>query len=214
MSLRERIIELTTTEQVDELLNTHPQCAFFKAGGCHKTMQGFGYFEEVFDQVSIPVGFVRVIENREISNYIAAQTEIKHESPQVILVRGKKAVYDVDNWNISVDALAEAVETLFPHLIEEDFDEQESRISFDSCREYHHFLERYLDDQLSDDEFSRLWLTYFQQDSSLRSKEEFSLLNTLFGDVDVAIHEGVQVAATSLKERARVLFEKLEALKG
>ena len=39
------LVPLTTPEEVDTFLAEYPQAAVFKAGTCHKTMQGFGVLE-------------------------------------------------------------------------------------------------------------------------------------------------------------------------
>ena len=40
MGLRDRMYELTEVSEVDEFLKQFPTGAIFKAGSCHKTMQG------------------------------------------------------------------------------------------------------------------------------------------------------------------------------
>ena len=110
MGLRDRLYELKTIEQADQFLAKHPSGAFFKAGACHKTMQGFGYVEQALDTYdAIHMGFVRVIESRPVSNYIVELTKVVHQSPQLILFIDRKPVYDVDNWNIGVDVVSEAL---------------------------------------------------------------------------------------------------------
>ncbi len=39
---------LTTPEEVEQFLKDYPLAAIFKAGTCHKTMQGFGVIENLF----------------------------------------------------------------------------------------------------------------------------------------------------------------------
>ena len=62
MSFRERLHDLQTPEEVDRFLKQHAVCVFFKAGGCHKTMQGFGNVEQLLFDRDVPVGVVRVVE--------------------------------------------------------------------------------------------------------------------------------------------------------
>jgi len=98
MGLKDRMYELTEVSEVDEFLEKFPTGAFFKAGSCHKTMQGFGYVEQALNAYeNIHLGFVKVIQSRPVSNYIAELTEIVHQSPQLMLYMTKKPVYDVDN---------------------------------------------------------------------------------------------------------------------
>src|SRR5690606_1159981 len=77
MSFRDRLYELTTPEEVDSFLSVNPNCALFKAGGCHKTMQGFGVVEKMMgSRGELPVGLVKVIDHRPASNHIAELTGI------------------------------------------------------------------------------------------------------------------------------------------
>jgi len=111
MSVRERMYELTSAEEVDEFLKTFPTGVIFKAGGCHKTMEGFAHVEKALEpRPEIRVGFVRVIESRPASNHIEGLTGIKHESPQFILFVDGKATFDLDNWDIQPMPLAEGLE--------------------------------------------------------------------------------------------------------
>jgi bacillithiol system protein YtxJ len=50
-----------------------------------------------------------VVEARPASNHVASLTGITHESPQFILFRGGKAVFDRDNWDITDEAVAEGL---------------------------------------------------------------------------------------------------------
>jgi monothiol bacilliredoxin len=109
--MRERIFELTTVEEVNEFLEHFPTAAIFKAGGCHKTMEGFGHVETAMGpRGELHMGFIRVIENRPASNHVAELTGIVHQSPQFILFVEGQAVYDVDNWDINHQVVEEALE--------------------------------------------------------------------------------------------------------
>jgi bacillithiol system protein YtxJ len=53
---------------------------------------------------------VLVIQNRDLSNYIAEHSGIRHESPQVILFFKNKPVWHESHWSISQKSLAKALE--------------------------------------------------------------------------------------------------------
>jgi bacillithiol system protein YtxJ len=112
--LKDRAHFLTTAGQVDEFLERNPNSAIFKAGTCHKTQETFqrvqGRLEERED---LPLGIIRVVEGRPASNRVVEVTGIVHESPQLVLFRGGRAVYDVDNWDITAEAVAEALQEHF-----------------------------------------------------------------------------------------------------
>lgn len=210
MSLRDRMFELTEVDEVDEFLEKYPTSAFFKAGACHKTMQGFGYVEQVLNPYEdLYVGFVRVIESRPVSNYIAEITGVIHQSPQLILMIDKKPVYDVDNWNITVEAVKAAMQQ---HLGAPNSHGSENNESIHAdVKPYTDLLKQYIDGKLSEDEFENNWLITFQMDSTPRSTSQFNLLNSLFGDVDQAIATKFSQANPKLQlnEKARQLYAQL-----
>jgi bacillithiol system protein YtxJ len=114
VALRDRMQLLTTPEKVDEFLKQHPDSAIFKAGTCHKTDEVLRRVQPLLDaRDDLPMGFIRVVEYRPASNHVAALTGITHESPQLILFRDGRAVFDKDNWDITPDALQDALRQHF-----------------------------------------------------------------------------------------------------
>jgi bacillithiol system protein YtxJ len=114
MSLAERTVTLTTPEAVDAFLRSHPRCALFKAGTCHKTPETFRQVAALLEpREDLPLGLIRVVEARPASNHVAALTGITHESPQLILFRDGRAVFDRDNWDITAEDIAAAIEEHF-----------------------------------------------------------------------------------------------------
>ncbi|MDF2720465.1 MAG: ral stress protein [Paenibacillus sp.] len=55
----------------------------------------------------VEYALVHVIEDRPVSNLIAQTLNVKHESPQVLFVRGRKAVWHTSHWRITASALRE-----------------------------------------------------------------------------------------------------------
>ncbi|WP_233269459.1 bacillithiol system redox-active protein YtxJ [Alteribacillus sp. YIM 98480] len=53
--------------------------------------------------------FVKVIESRPVSQKIADDIAIKHESPQAILIKNKKAVWNTSHSDITKQAIQNAV---------------------------------------------------------------------------------------------------------
>jgi bacillithiol system protein YtxJ len=54
---------------------------------------------------------VKVIESRPVSNAIADRYEVKHESPQVLLIKDGKAVWNTSHDEITAEAIETALET-------------------------------------------------------------------------------------------------------
>ena len=111
MSLKDRVHFLTTAEEVDSFLKAHPAAAIFKAGTCHKTQETFTHVQKQLEaRDDLALGIIRVVEARPASNHVASLTGILHESPQIILFRDGRAVFDRDNWDITDEAMAEGLE--------------------------------------------------------------------------------------------------------
>ncbi|HET7293142.1 MAG TPA: monothiol bacilliredoxin BrxC family protein [Vicinamibacteria bacterium] len=113
MSFESRIRFLASPGEVDAFLVENPTSAIFKAGTCHKTSEVFRNVEHHFaGREEIRVGVIRVLEARAASNHVAERTGIVHESPQLILFREGRPVFDRDNWDITDEAVAEGLQAL------------------------------------------------------------------------------------------------------
>ncbi len=213
--LRDRVLNLSTTEDVEGFLNTYPTSVIFKAGTCHKTMQGFGFLQEKLEpREDLMVGIVRVVEARPASNLIAQKTGIMHQSPQVILFKDGNAVFDVDNWNITPEVLdmgfsripaAEGVEVKADSGARSDL------------KPYLDMMEQYLSGVIGDQHFEYAYTMTFRDDASLRSREEVEVLNSIFGDVDQHMNMHMMMAGKTkdysvIRERAANAYDKLRTL--
>lgn len=199
---------LTTPEEVETFLSTYPLAAIFKAGTCHKTMQGFGVVETFLQRYELPIGFIRVVDWRPASNYVTELTKIVHHSPQFILFKGGKAQFEVNNWDITPQALTPLFEEQVPKRSSEH-----SIVTEDNVEPYRQLMRAYLEDKLSDSAFQDAYITFFRDDASLRSQREFEILSRLFGDPD-AYHGGLhQLGAPGgrgdLRIRVQAALEEL-----
>jgi bacillithiol system protein YtxJ len=114
VTLKDRIHFLTTPDQVDAFLKDHPVAAVFKAGVCHKTNEMFQNVQSQLEpREDLPLGIIRVVEARQASNHVQEITGIQHESPQLLLFKDGKAVYDRDNWDITAESISEALDSHF-----------------------------------------------------------------------------------------------------
>lgn len=211
--LRDRIVNLDTPETVETFLRDHPTSVVFKAGTCHKTMQGFGFLQEKLEpRDDLMVGIIRVVEWRAASNLVAEATGIRHESPQVILFKDGEAVYDLDNWSITPDAL----DAGFRLVPEGDAKVASSPSSRSDLQPYLQVLEQYLTGVMSDRQFEYVYTTMFRDDASLRSRDEVDVLNSIFGDVDQHMNMHLMMAGQSqdekVRERAEAAFAKLKEM--
>jgi len=56
-----------------------------------------------------PIYLVDLIKYRELSNQISSDTNIEHQSPQLILISSGKSVYDASHISISSKAAAKYI---------------------------------------------------------------------------------------------------------
>lgn len=54
--------------------------------------------------------YLIVSESRPVSNQVAEDLDIKHESPQIFLLNDGKAVWNTSHWNITGDNIKQALE--------------------------------------------------------------------------------------------------------
>ena len=202
------LVPLTTPEEVDAFLQEHPLAAVFKAGTCHKTMQGFGVIETFLQRHELPLGFIRVVDWRPASNHVAEMTGITHHSPQFILFESGQPKFEVNNWDITPEALAPVFSAQVPVR------EGAAQVgTADNVEPYKRLMQAYLDGQLSDWAFQDQYVNLFRDDASLRSQREFELLSRLFGDPD-AYHGGLHQLGQpqqrgDLKARVQQLLTEL-----
>ncbi|SEJ04343.1 bacillithiol system protein YtxJ [Deinococcus reticulitermitis] len=199
---------LTTPEEVDQFLRDYPLAAVFKAGTCHKTMQGFGVLETFLQKHELPVGYIRVVDWRPASNHVAEMTGLVHHSPQLILFKDGQAQYEVNNWDITPEALGPVFAAQVPPRSGAG-----GVATDDNVEPYRRLMRAYLDGGLSEWAFQDQYVTLFRDDASLRSQREFDLLSRLFGDPD-AYHGGLhQLGAPQergdLRARVQALLNEL-----
>ena len=98
---------------MDAFLREHPQAVLLKLGPVpqerRRAARGGG---ALADRADLELGLIRVLEARPASHHVATLTGIVHESPQLVLFRGGRAVFDRDNWDITPEAIAEGLAAL------------------------------------------------------------------------------------------------------
>jgi bacillithiol system protein YtxJ len=214
MTMRERMFALTTPEDVDAFVKENPTCAIFKAGTCHKTMQGWGNIESFLSERSdVPIGVIRVVESRPASNRVADITGIVHQSPQIILFRDQEAKFDLDNWNITKENLEPRLNHFLP-AVEGGVAAIEKQTSLEP---YKNLMDKYIGGQMSEQQFQWTYLEMFRNDANLRNEREFGLLDSLFGNPDDHhIHAGAIMQLEAQQQamgNAEPLLERVRSLR-
>lgn len=100
---------LTDVGQLNEIINesTEKPVAIFKhSTRCGVSRMSLKEFENEFDLHDfVTPYFVDLLENRHVSDAIAKRFDIEHQSPQLILIKNGKPIYDASHGNIYADDL-------------------------------------------------------------------------------------------------------------
>ncbi|KAA9004854.1 bacillithiol system redox-active protein YtxJ [Paenibacillus spiritus] len=67
-------------------------------------------FTAYLENHDTPAAIVHVIEDRPLSNAIAEEFGIKHESPQIFLLEDGEVRWNTSHWKITRDSIQEAVQ--------------------------------------------------------------------------------------------------------
>ena len=101
---------LTHIEQLPELLaksaNTPPML-YKHSTRCSISQVGKNRLEKEQAPSEIDFHFLDLIAYRSVSNAIAEQFDVHHESPQVLVIRNGACVYDDSHMAINMDDIAE-----------------------------------------------------------------------------------------------------------
>jgi len=211
--LNDRVVLLSSPEAVEAFIGRFPSSVIFKAGTCHKTMQGFGFLEDrLAGREDLMCGVIRVVEARPASDLVAQRTGLRHESPQVILFKDGTPVFEANNWGITPDALSEG----FERVPEGAPVTAESGSSGTSLKPYLDMLEQYLTGVIDERQFEAMYTQTFRDDDALRSRAEVEALNSIFGDVDQHMNMHLMMAGNAdnarLRARAQAAYDQLVEL--
>lgn len=94
-------LETIKTESADKSV------AIFKhSTRCSISSTALGRFEREWDsELPVKAYYLDLLEHRDISNTIADEFGVVHQSPQLILIKDGKAVYNASHLSISVEEL-------------------------------------------------------------------------------------------------------------
>ena len=100
--------EIKTTEEFDKLKDadlgeTNRWMLIFKhSTRCGTSMIAKKEFEKRWTG-QLPVHLINVVEDREVSNVIARKYQVRHESPQLLIIRNGVCVYHESHYGIDAE---------------------------------------------------------------------------------------------------------------
>ena len=93
-------------QEVEAISNQKPVIIFKHSTRCSISRMALKQFEREYNLEDIvDAYFLDLIAHRDISNEIADRFSVYHESPQLILIKNGKAVYDVSHSSIDAETL-------------------------------------------------------------------------------------------------------------
>jgi bacillithiol system protein YtxJ len=102
-------IPLTDLGQLNEIMtlsNEKPVVIFKHSTRCSVSRFALKQFENEYDlENQVDAYFLDLLEHRDISNEIASRFGVYHQSPQLLLIKGEKSVYDVSHSDIDAGEL-------------------------------------------------------------------------------------------------------------
>jgi bacillithiol system protein YtxJ len=104
------LTDLGQLNQIITLSNDKPVAIFKHSTRCSVSRMALKQFENEFDfSNKVTPYFLDLIAYRDVSNEIVNLFGVHHQSPQLILIKEGKSVYDVSHSDISADALKSKV---------------------------------------------------------------------------------------------------------
>jgi bacillithiol system protein YtxJ len=105
-----RFLEIDDRAALDNLLTDSkqkPVIVFKHSNACSISSRAYREMEKVEADVNILV----VQSAREVSRELANLTGVRHETPQVIVLRDGKAVWNASHFDVQASAVAKALES-------------------------------------------------------------------------------------------------------
>ncbi|HYW34841.1 MAG TPA: bacillithiol system redox-active protein YtxJ [Balneolaceae bacterium] len=105
---------LTDELEVEKLIEAsreQPQLIYKHSPTCGICAMTKGRIEQSFNNISNKAGmhFVNVIKARPASNAIEEKLQVRHESPQVLVLRNGECIWHTSHYSIKADTILEAL---------------------------------------------------------------------------------------------------------
>ncbi|MDP3359112.1 MAG: bacillithiol system redox-active protein YtxJ [Lutibacter sp.] len=108
-------VALTEEIQLDDIISisaSKPVLIFKHSTSCGISRMALKNFERDFDltETEIELYYLDLLSYRTLSNAVAAKFGVSHQSPQVLVIRHGKGVYNDSHHSITVEAIKEVVQ--------------------------------------------------------------------------------------------------------
>lgn len=111
-----QLVELHTNSDLEKVWETSaekPVFLFKQSTTCPVSAAAFEQFKTFVEENNEDIAFyfVKVRETRAVSNQIEADTDIKHESPQIFFIKDKHVLWHTSHLRIKQASIEEAWQT-------------------------------------------------------------------------------------------------------
>ena len=106
-------IQLTDEAQLNEIISKSqhkPQVIFKHSSRCSISSVALQRLQKAQQPDSLDFYFLDLLAHRPLSNKVAEKFSVHHESPQILLIKNGKCIYDESHLGISMNDIAMEVE--------------------------------------------------------------------------------------------------------
>lgn len=105
---------LSTMETLDKIVEKSketPVLIFKHSTRCGISRAVLRIFERNYkiDEGDLKLYFLDLLQNRDISNEIAARFKVHHESPQIVIIKDGKSIYNASHHSIDAEKVAKII---------------------------------------------------------------------------------------------------------
>ena len=106
-----QLTSVSQLEEIKELSKQQPVAMFKQSTRCSISDMAKNRLESNwnFTDEALPIYYLDLLNHRDISGAIASEFNVEHASPQLIVVKDAKSVYDNSHMGISVDDIKKAL---------------------------------------------------------------------------------------------------------
>lgn len=108
-------LPLTTPEAFQALLaesNTGPVVVYKHSPTCGTSAQAYDELDGFLGESPVDVHLVDVLASRALSQQIAADTRVRHESPQLLVFRNGVVVWHASHWRVTAAGVRGVLEAM------------------------------------------------------------------------------------------------------
>jgi bacillithiol system protein YtxJ len=91
-----------------------PVLIFKHSNACPVSAQAQDEMTELAEDTDLPIYRVVVQEARSVSDTIEADLDVRHETPQAILLRDRRPVFDTSHFDVTAEAIRDALSAPSP----------------------------------------------------------------------------------------------------